>query len=160
MKLAFRAPSSPKDREFVISSWLDSSRSSYSSGLCPMHMWYAREWPIREWYIDHPSIKTLLAYEKDDPDFLYGWVCADPSVQSIPDKSGSVHYWPALVLYVYVKQSYRKEGVARRLFQAVGVDVSKPFLYASNTVTASRIASKVPLARFNPLAARYMEERK
>jgi GNAT superfamily N-acetyltransferase len=96
-----------------------------------------------------------VAYEKTDPDFLYGSIIADPTEQRVPDKSGSLHWWPALVLFVFVKQNYRREGIGRALFSAVGVDVTKPFLYACNTVTASRLASKAPLAKFNPLAARF-----
>ena len=58
-------------------------------------------------------------------------------------------------MFVFVKVNFRKRGIARGLFEAVGVDVGKPFVYASNTVTASRLASKTPLAKFQPLVARF-----
>ena len=157
MKLAFR-PMADWDKTFVISSWLDAHRSSYSAGLWPMHIWHKHEGPIREWHLSQPNVRTLVAYEATDPEFLYGWVAADPTEQRVPSRDGSVRYWPALVLFVFVKQSYRREGIARALFDAVGVDPSKPFVYSCNTVTASRLASKVPLARFDPLVARFPKE--
>lgn len=155
MKLAFRPATSPADRTFVISTWLDASRTSYSSGLIQMADWYTFQWGQYEKAMARADMRTLVAYEATDPEFLYGWIVADPTEQRVPDKSGSLHWWPALVLFVFVKQNYRREGIARSLFDAVGVDISKPFLFGCNTVTASRLTSKVPLAKFNPLVARF-----
>lgn len=160
MKLAFR-DATPRDvSEFILSSWLDASRTSYSSGLIPMDSWFETMRPIYERHIKRPDMRAVVAYEKTDPAFLYGFIIADPTEQRVPGKDGSFHYWPALVLFVFTKQNYRKERIARRLFEAVGVDVSKPFLYASSTVTASRLASKVPLAKYDPLAVRFDKDPK
>lgn len=159
MRVAFRAPQSAEDRKFVIEAWLEGQRTSYSAGLVAIEDWFDVMRPQFTKLMQRPGMQTLVAYEKDDPDFLYGFVIADPTEQAIPNKDvNSFHYWPALVLFVFVKVNFRKEGIARRLFEAVGVDISKPFLYACNTVTASRLASKVPLAKFNPLAARFPKE--
>lgn len=158
MKLAYRPASGPDDLEFVLSFWLDASRLSYSSGLISMADWYTVMWRQYEKAMSRPDMRTIVAYEAGDPDFTYGFIVADPTDQRVRQRDGSVHWWPALVLFVYTKQNYRKEGVARGLFAAAGVDPAKPFLYGCNTEMASRLSSKVPLARFNPLVARFPKE--
>ncbi len=158
MKLAFRDATSEADRTFVVESFLTSQRTSYSAGLIPMDRWFDVMRPVFTELLARPGMRAVVAFERDDPDFAYGWCAADPTEQRIPGKDGSVRWWPALVLYTFVKQNWRRQGVARKLFGAVGVDVSKPFLYAANTVTASRLAGKVPQAKFDPLAARFPKE--
>jgi GNAT superfamily N-acetyltransferase len=117
-----------------------------------MSDWYATMWPVCEKLLARTDMQTVVAYEKRDPSFLYGFIAADPTEQAIADKEGAVRWWPALVLYVFIKQNYRGHGYARGLFAAAGIDPSKPFLYASNSQQASRLSTKFPLARFNPLA--------
>lgn len=123
-----------------------------------MDQWYPTMWPFYEAFIARPGVQTLVAYEEEDSAFTYGFIVADPTEQRVQTKDGAVHWWPALVLFVFVKQSYRREGIARRLFEAVGVDVRKPFLYSCNTQIASRLASKAPNAVFNPLVVRYPKD--
>lgn len=159
MKIGFRTAASADDMTFVLSSWLDASRTSYSAGLIAMADWYTIMWKQYEKAMCRPDMRTVVAYEKTDPGFLYGFIVADPTEQCVPQKNGGVHYWPALVLFVFVKQNYRREGIARRLFEAVGVDSARPFVYSCNTVTASRLANKVPLAKFDPLVARFPKEK-
>ena len=160
MRVAFRSPRDSEDTKFAIETFLEGQRTSYSAGLVPIEDWFETMRPVYAKLIERDGMRTVIAYEKDDPDFVYGHIIADPTEQAIPSKDGSVHYWPALVLFVFVKANFRKEGIARGLFGAVGVDVAKPFLYASNTVQASRLASKVPHAKFNPLAVRFPKEKR
>jgi GNAT superfamily N-acetyltransferase len=158
VKLAFRDAESADDRKFAISSWLDASKHSYSSGLIAMDDWYAVQWPQYEKALARAGMRTIVAYEATDPGFLYGFVAADPTDQRIQDKKGATRWWPGLVLFVFVKQSYREHGIAKALFREVGINPAAPFLFACNTQQASRLSSKVPNARFNPLAARYPKE--
>lgn len=158
MRLAFRPATSEDDRRFVLASWLDASRTSYSSGLIAMSDWYAVMWPQYEKARTRDGMQTIVAYEQSDPDFTYGFIVADPTEQRLDEKGGAVKWWPALVLFVFVKQNFRREGVARGLFGAVGVDPDKPFLYGCNTQQASRLSHKVPRARFHPLVARFPKE--
>jgi GNAT superfamily N-acetyltransferase len=158
VRLAFRDAASEADRKFVISSWLDATRTSHDESLIAVDDWYPTMWPQREKMIARPDMRTIVAYEKSDPDFLYGWIVADPTEQRVPGRDGSVSWWPAAVVYVLVKQNYRREGIARRLFDAVGIDPAGPFLFASRPPPASRLASKVPLARYNPLVVRFKKE--
>jgi GNAT superfamily N-acetyltransferase len=148
------------DRTFVISSWLDASKHSHSAGLIQMSDWYSTMWIQYEKAMDRQDMRTIVAFEKTDPSFLYGFIVADPTDQRIPEKDGSVRWYPGLVLFVFVKQSYRREGIARQLFKQAGIEPHRQFLYGCNTQQASRLASKVPAARFNPLAGRYPKEKR
>jgi GNAT superfamily N-acetyltransferase len=160
VKLAFRPASSESDLTFVISSWLDATKHSYSAGLIAMDDWYAVMWPQYVKASKRDGMQTIVAYEETDAGFLYGCIVADPTDQRIPEKDGSVRWYPGLVLFVFVKQSYRREGIARQLFKQAGIEPHRQFLYGCNTQQASRLASKVPAARFNPLAGRYPKERR
>lgn len=158
MKIAFRPAVTEADRRFVIASWLDASRTSYSSGLIAMADWYDVMWPQYAKVLDRPGMRSLVAYEATDPDFAYGFLVADPSEQRVPERDGSVRWWPALVMFCFVKQGYRRSGIARRLFAEMDINLDEPFLYGCNTQTASRLSAKAPKARFNPLVARFDKE--
>ncbi len=123
-----------------------------------MEDWYSVQWPQYEKAMAREGMQSIVAYEKDDPSFLYGFIVADPTEQRVPD-GANVRWWPALVLFVFVKQNFRREGIARKLFDAVGVDPSKPFIFGCNTQAATRLSAKVPSARFNPLCARFPKEK-
>jgi hypothetical protein len=158
MRLAFRDVSSEDDERFVLSTWLDSFRTSHSAGLIQMSDFYTVMWPQLQKVCARAGMKTVVAYEETDPEFLYGWLVADPGEQRVPERDGSVRWWPALVVYCFTKQNFRREGVARKLFAHVGIDLSKPFLFGCNTQAASRLSHKVPHARFHPLVARFPKE--
>jgi hypothetical protein len=125
-----------------------------------MDLWYPVMWPIYKRLMTRDGMRTIIAYEKKDPDYFYGFVVADPTDQRVNEKSGSARWYPGLVLFVLVKQNCRREGIARKLFAEAGIDPEQPFLYGCNTLGASRLASKVPNARFHPLAARYPKEKR
>ncbi len=158
MKLSLREASSPEDHKFVISSWLDATRFTHSFGLIQMEDVYTVMWAQYEKALSRSGMRTVVAFEDSDPAFIYGFIAADPGDQRIPNKDGSFRWWPGLVLFCLVKQNYRREGIARKLFSAVGISPTQPFLYACNTPQASRLESKFPLAKFNPNAARFPKE--
>lgn len=83
---------------------------------------------------------------------LVGFIVAD-TADAIP-----------LVYYVYVKEHWRRAGngrlwrgpgVARGLFDAIGVDPAQPFSYVASTPMARTLARKIPLARWDPLVGRF-----
>lgn len=160
MKVAFRNARDAADVKFALESFLETQRTSYSAGLVPIEDWFDVMRPVYAKLMQREGMRTMIAYEEDDADFFYGCLIADPTEQAIPGKEGNVRYWPALVLHVFVKANFRRVGIARQLFAAVGIDPARPFLYSSNTVIASRLASKTPLASFNPLACRFPKEKR
>ncbi len=160
MKVAFRSAVSAEDRKFAISSWLDGQRFTHTAGLVQMDDFYDVMWPQYEKALAREGMRTVVAFEETDPSFLYGFIAADPGDQRVPEHNGSVRWWPGLVLFVFVKQNYRREGIARRLFAEVGIDPKQAFLYASNTPQATRLESKFPLAKFKPIVARFPKEKR
>lgn len=158
-------PAQPEDRTFVIDSWISSYRTSYAAGLIDMEHYHSVMWAQAERYIDRPDVRTIVAVEKKDPKFIYGFICADTTPQLERLNNGSVRIWPALVYYVFVKAASRRGkqlglpvGVARGLFDAIGIDPRGPFLYACRTPIVSTLGARIPQAKFNPLPARFGKE--
>lgn len=159
MKLAFRpaelderrclCAGRPEDSPHcspVVSMWSASYKKSHHAGLIWCDDWAAVMHPQISGVIARADLTVLLAVEKDDPSFVYGFIAGDVSERT------------PVVYYVNVKAPYRKSGIARRLFGALGVDPSKYFVYVCKTGIVSTLAHKIPAARFNNLEARYPKE--
>jgi GNAT superfamily N-acetyltransferase len=164
VKLAFRpaevderrclCPGDPRDSDqcsLVVSSWSSSYKKSYSAGAIHTDDWAGIWHKQATRHLARPGATTILAYEATDPSFLYGWIAGD-TTEPTP-----------IVFYVYVKESFRREGIATRLVGALGVDPSKPFAYTCQTpVVFEReginIRNKWPRARWNPNELRYPKE--
>lgn len=160
MTVKYRTASSPTDREFVISSWLDASRTSYSAGLVGMSEWYPTMWPVYERIMDRPDMRTMVACDPVEHDDLFGFIVADPTEQRVPVKGrpGQFKCWPAMIVFLYIKSHYRGRGFARGLVGAVGVDVSKPFLYAGHTRITSGLVARYPQSKYDPLQIRFPKQ--
>lgn len=149
MNLSFRpATRSDDDRTFVISHWSSSFKKSHSAGLIQAEDWASVMRPQIAKVLDRPGMRAIIAYEKDDPDFFYGFIAGDN--EDIIDTP--------VIAYVYVKENYRRSGIARALFKAFGVEPNQRFVYACRTGIVSKLSSKIPLSRFNPLEVRYPKE--
>lgn len=147
MKLAFRSAAGAEDRRFVIATWASSYKTSYASGLIQSEDWPRIMHEQIGKVLDRAGAKTLVAYEKTDPGFLYGFISGDVSDRYAP-----------IVAYCYVKEPYRRSGIARALFRELGVDPLQPFVYACKTPAVTHMHDKIPKARWNPLAVRYPKE--
>jgi hypothetical protein len=116
-----------------------------------MDDWFDVMRPQVNLILDRRHVVTTVAYETDETDHiadLYGFITADQSRPS------------PLVYYCYVKQPYRRGGFARALFNAIGVDPSRPFRYVCKTAAAARLVAKIPMARWDPLAGRFPSQEK
>lgn len=145
MKLSFR-PARGRDSDdcqFVIATWSSSYKKSHSAGIICTEDWADLMRPQFEKHLERRDARTLMACDRDDPNFFYGWIAGDTS-ESTP-----------VIYYVYVKEPYRRAGIARQLFAAFGVDPTKYFVYVCGAPIAIRL---VPHARFNPNEVRYPKE--
>ena len=142
MTIAYRTALS-SDRRFVVSAWSSSYKSANAAGMIWHEDWSTIMHGQIEKLLDRPGIRTAIAYENTDPDFVYGFICGDT-----PDE-------PPVVMYVYVKEPYRKAGNARGMFAELGFDPRGSFVYACRTAVVSRLADKIPRARWSPEVARY-----
>lgn len=156
-------PFTPQDRDFIVSTWSASFRTSHYAGMISMKN-YARVMHEEiALVIDHPSTLTLVAEQPGETDeegrpFLYGFVSA---AQRLRPES------PPYVYYVYVKSPYRRgkerhqmaKGYGQQLLEAVGVTQRVRFRYGYETSMSIQLAAKIPLGEWDPLPARYLETR-
>jgi len=126
--------------------WSSSYKKSHYAGLIWHEDWASVMHPQISNALDRGFVDVILAFDEDDPDFLYGFIAGDMS-ERVP-----------VVYYCYVKEPYRKGGIARGLFGALGVDPAKYFVYVCKTGIVSTLSHKIPSARFHNLEARYPKE--
>jgi hypothetical protein len=132
------------DRIFVDYGWLDSYRWAHAAGMIHMDDWKHVMLPQIARVRNRPKAITIVA---EEPDALAGFICGEPSAT------------PPIVFYCYVKEAYRRSGLARGLFRALGIDPQERFVYACKTAVITELARRIPLARFDPYAARFDEYR-
>lgn len=145
-------PATAADRDFIVTNWESSFQDANTSGIIPMVLWADMMRTVCEHYLDRPGTRTFVAFNPDaEPGIadLHGFIVGEP------DES------PPIVMYVYVEQSMRRFGIARRLFGALGVDPARPFTYLCSTpilAPSRELVRKVPLAKWKPIRARYSKE--
>jgi hypothetical protein len=141
-------PITADDRRFVVSAWSASYKDSHTAGMISTHRWAEVMHAEIERVLDQPGTQTLVAFEAKDPTFVYGFISGDPDAST------------PTVYYCYTKAAYRRQGIARGMFSALGVDPTSRFLYACRTAVVSRLGGKLPAARFDPSTARYSKEQR
>lgn len=148
MKLSFRpaAGSGTDDRQFIVSTWSSSWKGSNYAGVISAERWSTVMRPELDAHLERPDARVIIACDRNDPTYFYGWI------------AGDVVERPAVVWYVYVKEPYRRAGIARQLFHRLGVDPLERFIYACGAPIAIRLAHKIPLAKLNPNGLRYTKE--
>lgn len=132
------------DHDFVVSTWSISYKKSHTAGIVQADDWAAIMRPQIVKILARPGMRAMLAHDEADPDYFYGWIAGDTTNHSDP-----------IVAYIYVKEPHRRQGIARGLFAALGVDPTKSFTYACKTGIVSELSSKIPFARFNNNDIRY-----
>lgn len=138
MTISYR-PMVPDDRQFVLSGWSSSFRTSMYAGLIRNSRWAKVMHEEFGAVIDSPDTSVTVACEPGEIDhegreFVYGFIATR--------RRGAPY-----VYYVYVKKSYRFDPnapqrrfrIATGLFAAAGIDPREPFEYAASTSIADRI---------------------
>lgn len=142
--IAFR-PALPRDRDFIVSAWSASLRKSDYAGMIANEHWADIMRPQIERVLDSRGMQVTVACETGaTPGVadLYGFIAADLS-RMVP-----------VVGYVFVKQAYRRSGIARRLFAAVGIDPKLPFDFICRTAIVEKLERHIPHATFRPVLGR------
>lgn len=158
MTLAAYRDATPADRTFIRSTWSSSYKAANAAGMIASEDWADVMHRQVDKLLDRSDVRAIVAFERADPTFLYGFIAGDTS-SAVP-----------IVFYVYVKEPYREagradgkrvgDGHARGLFRALGVDPREPFLYACRTAVVTRLVDKIPRARWDPNVARYPKNQK
>lgn len=150
MSLAYR-DAGPEDRHFIGDGWVRSYQHAKTAGIIGVASWFRVMIPEVTRIIEWPGTRTLVAYETTETSRLadlYGFIVAAPAAA------------PPIVFYVFVAEPYRRRGVARGLFRALGIDPQQRFVYACTTGIVSKLYGerKIPFATWDPLVARFSPE--
>ena len=133
------------DRTFIRSTWSRAFKQSNDAGLIHTDDWASVMHRQFDRILDRPGARAIIACESDDPSFLYGWISGDTTAGPV-------------VFFTYVKEPYRRRGIARALVLELGIDDRTPFTYVCRTPLTLRLKPKIPLARFDPHIVRYSKD--
>ena len=146
MKLAFRPAGGrdSEDRSFIVATWSSSYKASHYAGILWTDDYASVMHAQLERVLDRPETTALVACDPDDPNFLFGHVVAEVEPHETP-----------IVHYAFVKAPYRRTGIARGLFEALGINPWNYFVMTCKTGVVRDLAAKIPRARFDPNGIRY-----
>lgn len=168
MSLAYRR-AEERDLALVIDSWLESYRFAHAAGLIALDDWRDVMVPQVKRVLARPGVAVHVAYhpgETDQRADLYGWIAVERDyvvpVRGRERIDGTKPMWIEklvasdcpLVHFVYVKEAYRRMGIARGLFKAARVDPTLRFLHTCKTAVVTELKRAIPRAVWSPLIAR------
>lgn len=110
----------PEDVSFIFNSWLKSYRTSEMCKPMTNEVYFAEQHRLIENLVT--SCKVIIACNEQDPKHLYGWICAGDT-----DGIFTLHY-------IYIKQAFRKMGLAKMLLEICGHDGSTMGIYTHHTL--------------------------
>lgn len=90
------------DINFIYSSWLKSHRRSTYAQAMSADVYYDNHKKLLTHLLDRGQI--LVACNQDDEEQIFGWIVFEPLKETM------------ILHYVYVKDPYRRLGLANRLF--------------------------------------------
>lgn len=134
------------ERAFIRSTWSRAFKVADDAGMIHTDDWSTVMHRQIDRVLDRPDARALLAYESDEPSFWYGWIAGDTSGAA------------SVVFFSYVKEPYRRQGIARDLFARFGLGERTPFMFVCRTPMVAKLKHKVPFARYNPREVRYPKE--
>lgn len=118
-----------QDLRFVYDSWWGSHQASTGISLDNRELWHQ----IRRAHV-------LVAAFAEDQEYIMGWAASGPKA----------------LLYVYVRESKRQNGLARLLVETLGF--AEPLPVASWSQTAEAIAIRHPM-NYRPYLSGLMEKK-
>lgn len=138
-------PATAAHATFVINAWLSALKNLDTSLPVQMEDYRHLIWGQLVKAMNRPGAETLVAVG-DDPDVYLGFICFDRTSVTSP-----------YVYFAYVKEAYRRSGVALGMFAAADIDPTRHLRYACHTPVVDRIRERTPYGRFarwDPMYAR------
>lgn len=117
-------PGRPEDANFLFNSWLKSYRRSWFAQRIPNDVFYAQQHLVIEDILNRPLTRVSVITPAGDPDTICGYAVTE-AIDGAASKAAIVHY-------VYVKETFRKLGLATRLLQAAGVGADAQIVFLSH----------------------------
>ena len=112
-------PIKDTDRDFVINAWLMAHRNSSECVRQSNPTYYSNQEPLIQRLLDVAT--TLVATADDDDDQLAGFITFQ-HIDGVP-----------VVHYFFVKNLFRRRGIARELFAAANINPALPLVYTHLT---------------------------
>lgn len=147
MKLAerlitIREPSL-EDTSFILNSWLKSFRNSFFARVCPNDIYYKFQAEIIKWCLENHEVKVLCV--KEDEYQIVGYIVYGYIDQEIVN-----------IDYLYVKQTFRRMGIAERLIEEMKFSSPAKYYWCDVVSEMSHKLSTVFRYTVNPYA--FMEK--
>lgn len=120
-------------RNFVLSGWSSSSKDSREAGMITAEDWVDVMHVQIAKIVARPECRVLVAH--GEPGVYLGFIAGEPDER--------------IVYFCYVKSLYRRSGIARALFESLGIDPRGRFAYPMNTrflETEKALRPKIPYA--------------
>lgn len=121
----------PGEENFVYNSWLHSYRSSHFARPIESKTYYAFHHAIIERILARPTCTVLIATHKDTPTIILGYLV----LESL--EKPTIHF-------VYVKQPFRRLGIAKALLGHLRPKLDVPFeaIYTHKTNDGEGLLTK------------------
>ncbi len=118
------------DKFFILSSWLRSYRKSDAVKGINNTVFYGQHHQLVETLLSSERVGIL--YNEEEPDQIIGWICVDNT--------------PGVLHYVYVKNVFRRNGLANDLIASACPHVQQ---YTHLTPVVDKL-TRLKLAVYNP----------
>jgi hypothetical protein len=139
------------DSAFILDAWVESFRESHSAGVIPMPMYRRVYKEAIAWLLARDGMELLVACNPLDEDQVFGFLAHELGVID-----RATHRDIPALHYLFVKQPFRRLGIARQLLAASAVNTAQPFYASFKTAVATELARSKRLAvKWNPLFARF-----
>lgn len=130
-------PASETEKGFVYSTWLKNYKfSSYFAKRIKHAVFYKGHHQIVTHILEKPEVKTFVANPKNDPDTILGFLTCETGEKPV------VHF-------VFVKDAFRKMGVATALMRHAEIDPSN-LTFTHWTLPVDELIRKFPEMIYDP----------
>jgi GNAT superfamily N-acetyltransferase len=131
-----------EDLNFVYSSWLRSYKhSSYWAKRIRHNVFFAGHQAMLNYLFAKPTFQCAVACSPEDPTQIFGYLAYEKATEGAQP----------IVHFVFVKDDFRKMGVARKLFEAAGI--TPPSLTFTHwTYTVDALVERWPDMVYSPYA--------
>lgn len=136
-------PATDSDVNFIFNSWLKCYRHSYNTRGCENPVYFAQHHKLLEGLCKRATI--TIACNQNDIAQIYGYIAYE-RIEGL-----------LVVHFAYVKEPFRKFGVAALLAQSAGFKREDPVLYTHRTYSSEGLEKKFQMV-YNPYLAYYAYE--
>ena len=156
----------PEDRGFVTTAWLESFAHSHFAGPYKEKLLLTCARLSIEELLARPQVESWIAFFPNEPSRRFGFLVWERGPFHFPHRGGYRAYPEDCIHYCYAAKGIpvevkgkavdlRRQGIARSLLEASGIDRSRPILYSYSTLDGRKWAERVGLEiKFEPRCSR------